>query len=72
MPLETIALPFIEQRAWTELQQIVQSYRVALCRGERPEIEAFVPAQGADRRLVLVELIHEDLEFVSRPERPRI
>jgi serine/threonine-protein kinase len=63
MPLETIPIPFIDRRAWSELQQIVRSFRASLRRGERPRIEAFVPAESANRRLVLLELIHEELEI---------
>src|SRR5689334_21050442 len=63
MPLETILIPYIDRRAWSELQRVVRSYRAALRRGEQPEIAAFAPAGCAERRIVLAELIHEDLEF---------
>ncbi len=53
----------VNRRAWSRLQQIVRSFRGALRRGERPKIEAFAPSANVDRREVLVELIHEELEF---------
>ncbi len=63
MSLETPSLPFLDRRDWTALQEVVRTFRAALRRGEQPEIEALVPAAGAGRRMVLVELIHEELEF---------
>jgi serine/threonine-protein kinase len=63
MPLDPILDPHLDRRDWSELQRAVRSFRAALRRGERPEIEAYLPADGASRRMVLVELIHEELEF---------
>jgi hypothetical protein len=60
---ETQSARCIDGRAWSELQLIVRSFRSALMRGERPEIEVFARSQHVDRRTVLVELIHEELEF---------
>jgi serine/threonine-protein kinase len=55
--------PWIDRRSWTELQQIVRSFRGALRRGEQLDIEAFAWSARVSRRMVLVELIHEELEF---------
>ena len=63
MPLETILIPYLDRRAWSDLQGVVRAYHAALDRGEQPDIAAFAPAGCANRRIVLVELIHEDLEF---------
>ena len=63
MPLETRPISELDDRAWSELQRSVRRFRRALQCGEQPEIEAFATAGGAHRLKVLVELVHEELEF---------
>jgi serine/threonine-protein kinase len=63
MPLETISIAHLDRRDWSELQRAVCSFRAALRRDERPEIEDYTPTDGPGRRTVLVELFHEELEF---------
>jgi eukaryotic-like serine/threonine-protein kinase len=48
--------------AWEAMQETVRSFRRALSRGERPAIEAHLPRAAAERRMVLRELIHEELD----------
>ena len=59
MPFETVPLSELDHLAWSELQQVVRSFRDALRQAERPEIESYAPAPHASRQTVLVELIHE-------------
>src|SRR5437870_4785343 len=57
-PLPADQLP---SENWSELGRIIKAFEDAWQRGERPSIDAFLPA-GAERRAILVELIHTDLE----------
>ena len=45
------------------VQVAVRAFRRTLKRGERPAIEDYAPADGPNRVLLLIELIHEELEF---------
>lgn len=56
----------LEDRAWGELQATVARFRAALTRGDRPAIEAFLPADGPHRAVFLAELVHEELEHRAR------
>jgi WD40 repeat protein len=47
---------------WSRLEPIIRGYEDAWRRGELPEIEAYLPAAGAQRWPLLVELAHADLE----------
>jgi hypothetical protein len=54
----------LDRTAWSELQDIVRSFRLALKRGVQPRVEAFLPEEGQNRRAVILELIHEEMEFL--------
>ena len=56
----TLALDSV---AWTGIQDAVRSFRRALGRGEHPAIEAYAPERVPHRTAVVVELIHEEMEF---------
>jgi hypothetical protein len=60
----------LDSLALEGIQAIVRSFRLALRRGERPAIEAFAPAGGPQRQAVLVELIHEEMEFRIKAGEP--
>jgi tetratricopeptide (TPR) repeat protein len=60
---ETRPLPELDDAGWEQVQNVVRTFRRALRRGERPLIEDFAPSDGPERGPVLVELIHEELEF---------
>src|SRR5436190_13901659 len=47
---------------WSELGRIIKAFEAAWQRGERPSIDAFLPAGAAERRALLMELVHTDLE----------
>ena len=49
---------------------MVRSFRAALSRGERPEIEDYLPAGDAHRNLVLFELLHEKMEVRIKAGEP--
>ncbi len=51
---------------WDELQATVARFRAAMARGDRPAIEAYLPADGAHRAVFLAELVHEELEHRAR------
>src|SRR5262249_48762819 len=46
----------------TELAQIVERFEAAWLRGEQPAIEDHLPECEAERRQLLIELVHIDLE----------
>jgi WD40 repeat protein/serine/threonine protein kinase/Flp pilus assembly protein TadD len=46
-----------------ELEPILERFTRAWQAGERPVLEDFLKASGGQRRLLLIELIHEDLEL---------
>jgi serine/threonine-protein kinase len=43
-------------------EEMIEQFEAAWQRGERPTIEALLPAAAADRRVLLVELVHAELE----------
>jgi serine/threonine protein kinase len=56
---------------WNRLEPILELFERALSRGERPALEAFVPAlQPAERRALLAELAHAELEFRLKAAEP--
>ncbi len=55
--------PALDSVVWEGIQQIVRSFREALREGKRPAIEAYASEEIAHRKTVLVELIHEEMEF---------
>ena len=46
----------------TRGEELIERFESAWRRGERPAIDAFLPADPAERRAVLVELVHAELE----------
>jgi serine/threonine protein kinase/tetratricopeptide (TPR) repeat protein len=48
--------------AWQPWEEVLQRFDIAWRQGDRPRIEDYVPAGGAERGAVLVELVHADLE----------
>src|SRR5262249_52458501 len=62
-PLPADQLP---RENWNELGRIIKAFEDAWQRGERPSIDAFLPADGAERQALLVELLHTDLECRSK------
>src|ERR1700693_2438733 len=57
---ETIAAPTSERPAW--LVEILDRFEEAWIRGQRPDIDAFLPPDPADRRATLFPLARMDLE----------
>jgi tetratricopeptide (TPR) repeat protein len=56
-------VPELDSTGWEGVQGVVRAFLRALRGGNRPAIEAYAPPAGTDRTLVLIELIHEELEF---------
>src|SRR5262249_46533537 len=48
---------------WNHLERVVERFENAWQRGESPALEDFLPDSAADRREMLVELVHADLEW---------
>jgi serine/threonine protein kinase len=63
MQLQPGFAPELDSLAWREVQDLVQSFRQAFRRGERPAIEDYAPATGRCRTAALLELTHEEMEL---------
>jgi serine/threonine protein kinase len=48
---------------WDQLQQILERFEDAWRRGERPNVDDYLPEGGAHRQVFVIELVHEDLEY---------
>jgi eukaryotic-like serine/threonine-protein kinase len=63
--------PELRPEAWDRLEPILESFERALSRGERPALGDFVPAlDPAERRALLAELAHAELEFRLKAAEP--
>ncbi len=60
----------LDSQAWDRLQVLVRSFRQAIQRGEKPAIEVYAPEGIPDRKAVLVELMHEELEVRAKAGEP--
>jgi tetratricopeptide (TPR) repeat protein/tRNA A-37 threonylcarbamoyl transferase component Bud32 len=57
------AAPSLPPEAWARLEPILDRFENAWKRGEPPALEDFLTYTGAERRALLIELVHEDLEY---------
>jgi hypothetical protein len=48
---------------WESLERILERFEDAWRAGERPALEEYLAQSGPDRRALLIELVHEDLEY---------
>ena len=49
---------------WSRLERVTDRFEASWRRGERPSIEDYLPDDaGEDRRSILIELVHAELEF---------
>ena len=60
----------VDSVAWEGIQDVVRVFRQAMERGERPAIEDYAPPGDADRGPLLLELIHEEMEFAIKAGTP--
>src|SRR4051812_43623001 len=59
--------------SWPRCEALLRAFEQAWSRGEAPSVADFLRADGPERRALLVELIHVDLEFrIKRGERVRV
>ncbi len=70
IPSEVRRTPELESSVWEEIQIVVRSFRQALRDRDRPAIEAHVPEGSPHRKFVLIELIHEEMEFLIKAGEP--
>jgi tRNA A-37 threonylcarbamoyl transferase component Bud32 len=70
-PAKSSRPPPREARARREA--VIQAFEEAWLRGERPAIENYLPATGAERHGLLIELVHAELELrLKRGEPARV
>ncbi len=55
---------------WDQIEPLIEAFEAAWNRGERPSIAEHLALHGAHRRLLLVELVHADLEFRLKAGEP--
>ena len=70
MRLEPCPSPELDSFNWEGIQEVVRSFRRALRCGERPAIEAYIPAGNGHRKALLLELIHEEIDFKVKAGEP--
>jgi predicted ATPase len=56
--------------SWSRCEGLIKSFEEAWRRGSAPDLEDYLRAEGPDRRALLVELVHADLEFRLRAGEP--
>jgi WD40 repeat protein/serine/threonine protein kinase len=61
----------LRSEAWNRLEPILELFERALSRGERPALDAFLPAlEASERGALLAELAYADLEFRLKAAEP--
>jgi WD40 repeat protein/tetratricopeptide (TPR) repeat protein len=55
--------PDLPTEVWDQLQHVLGRFEDAWRRGERPNLEDYLHEGGAQRQVLLAELVHEDLEY---------
>jgi tetratricopeptide (TPR) repeat protein len=60
----------LDDDAWRSLKRAVGSFRAALGRGEQPAIDDYLPPAGTLRQAMLLELVHEEIEFCFKAGEP--
>jgi tRNA A-37 threonylcarbamoyl transferase component Bud32/peroxiredoxin len=62
-PADGAPLPSRSTTGWNHRKRLIEQFELAWQRGERLAIEDFLPEPPAPRDLILVELVHADLEW---------
>jgi serine/threonine protein kinase/tetratricopeptide (TPR) repeat protein len=60
----------VPSEVWNRLEQVLDRFESAWNRGSRPALAEYLAAAEAERRLLLIELAHEDLEYRLRSGEP--
>src|SRR5262249_10555279 len=69
MPRSTIT----SESVWPEHEEVIRRFEHAWAAGPRPSIATFMPADARLPALLLIELVHIDMEFRFRSsEQPRL
>jgi WD40 repeat protein len=64
------SLPDLPAPAWDRLERILGRFEEAWQRGDRPTLKDYLAGFESERRALLIELIHEDLEHRLRAGEP--
>ncbi|HKI34690.1 MAG TPA: protein kinase [Gemmataceae bacterium] len=57
------SLPLDPSIDWERIEGILDRFEEAWQRGERPSLKDYLSEAGGERRALLIELVHEDLEY---------
>ncbi len=60
----------VPSEVWNRLKHVLDRFENAWNRGDRPALADYLAAAEAERRLLLIELAHEDLEYRLRSGEP--
>jgi serine/threonine protein kinase len=73
IPAANGAIPEVPSEVWNRLERILDRFENAWNRGDRPALADYLASAATERRLLLIELAHEDLEYRIRTgERARV
>ena len=59
----TTRMEQVPQSLWKQAEEVIGRFEAAWMKGAAPAIDPFLPATGVERRHLLIELIHIDLEY---------
>jgi hypothetical protein len=57
------AAPSLPPEAWERLERVLERFEHAWEQGQRPALDDFLADAQAERRALLIELVHEDLKY---------
>ncbi len=63
IPAVNGAVPEVPSEVWDRLERVLDRFENAWNRGDRPALSDYLAAAATERQLLLIELIHEDLEY---------
>src|SRR5262245_150524 len=63
MPTANPQMYDLPREVWRRLERILERFEDAWERGERPALEDYLAGEGRERQALLIELVHEDLEY---------
>ncbi len=63
IPAVNGAVPEVPSEVWNRLERVLDRFENAWNQGDRPALSDYLAAAATERRLLLIELIHEDLEY---------
>src|SRR3954447_3487326 len=70
MSLAVANLTELSSEEWTVREQVLRRFEDVWRSGPPPVLEDYLPSDGRQRRMVLLELVHTDLEYRLKDGEP--